>query len=477
MNSFLSKTDIRKLLLVHTIEESFQQKISISDLIERMNISEFILFSTYEELKQDIERYQLDDEIYIQKLNQNIILKKNISFSTKDLKKIYVKNSLGFQIIQDVFDEVYTNTNEYALLFFTSRTKVYNKVNELRDKLAENAIKLSSRFELIGSEKAIRIYMNNLYTYAYGNDDYPFSTILKKQVQLFITNLEKKTGRKLTQTSKIKLLYFVSICQIRIGNKKHIKLSSNTYSSNYSLNKVIKAVYQISFGKKVTENELDLLLQFIGSLDEFMHDFEMEKPDELTNFFLLKFQSYFGEIKDEQLKIRLANDLMKIHYPILMFKCLQTEMDERVKSRFIEENYPELMDFCLYIIEKAFKYKKLYLIKQNEIYLINRYIFLLINVLPINFFSLPIKICIDFTLGGNYNQFIYRNIKTFDFINIEISNQLTDDIDILLCDYTVKDLNEELKVVVWSAPPTAGDWANLGKYIINARKKTIGEEE
>lgn len=76
MNSFLSKTDVRKLLLIHTIEESFQQKVSISDLKEKMGVSEFILLNTYEELKQDILKYQLDEQLQIQKLNQVVQLKK-----------------------------------------------------------------------------------------------------------------------------------------------------------------------------------------------------------------------------------------------------------------------------------------------------------------------------------------------------------------------------------------------------------------
>ena len=55
MSIFLSKADTRKLLLLHIIEESFQQQITISELKKRMEVSEFIVISAYEELKEDIK--------------------------------------------------------------------------------------------------------------------------------------------------------------------------------------------------------------------------------------------------------------------------------------------------------------------------------------------------------------------------------------------------------------------------------------
>ncbi|MGX7418076.1 helix-turn-helix domain-containing protein [Carnobacterium gallinarum] len=475
MHSFLSKTDIRKLLLITTIEENFQQKVSIADIKKRMDVSEFILFSTFEELKQDIESYQLSDDIHIEKSNQTFKLKKNISFSTEVLKNIYVKNSLGFQIIQDVFEETFTNSSEYAKLFYTSRTKVYNKVNQLKATLEELGIKLSSRFKLAGDEVAIRVYMSNLYTYVYGNDYYPFSTNFKKQVLHFVKNVEEKTGIYLTQASKIKLLYFVSICQIRTENKKNIKIKPmmERYSEDKYLNKIIKEAHHLSFNEKINQYDADLLVQFIKGLNEFPLVVEQMEPDLFTKFFITEFQTYFGEIEDESLSEDLTNGLMKIHYPILTFKRMQTELDVLVQARFVEENYPEVLEFCHYLIAKAAKSKKLQLVTQNDIHLLNRYLFLLINLLPTSFFSIPIKVCIDFTLGENYNNFIYRNIQTFDFINIEISNQLTDDIDILLCDYTLNDMRDKLKVIVWSAPPTAGDWAVFGKCIAKARNDKL----
>lgn len=224
MNSFLSKTDVRKLLLIHTIEESFQQKVSISDLKEKMGVSEFILLNTYEELKQDILKYQLDEQLQIQKLNQVVQLKKNSSFSTDTLKNLYVKESLGFQIIQDVFEDMFTNSNDYADLFYTSRTKVYSKVNQLKAKLEKLGIKLSSRFKLVGDEIAIRTYINNLYTSVYGMNDYPFSTTLKEQSMRFIKLIETKMDIYMTQTSTTKLLYFISICRIRIENEQFVKM-------------------------------------------------------------------------------------------------------------------------------------------------------------------------------------------------------------------------------------------------------------
>lgn len=108
MSIFLSKADTRKLLLLHIIEESFQQQITISELKKRMEVSEFIVISAYEELKEDIKNYRLSDQIAIQKFNKILKIKRTMNFSSKSLRSIYIQRSLNFQIIEDIFEEKFS---------------------------------------------------------------------------------------------------------------------------------------------------------------------------------------------------------------------------------------------------------------------------------------------------------------------------------------------------------------------------------
>ncbi|MDT1995933.1 helix-turn-helix domain-containing protein [Carnobacterium divergens] len=132
MSIFLSKADTRKLLLLHIIEESFQQQITISELKKRMEVSEFIVISAYEELKEDIKNYRLSDQIAIQKFNKILKIKRTMNFSSKSLRSIYIQRSLNFQIIEDIFEEKFSNPSDYAERFYISRTKVYTQITGIK---------------------------------------------------------------------------------------------------------------------------------------------------------------------------------------------------------------------------------------------------------------------------------------------------------------------------------------------------------
>ena len=135
MSIFLSKADTRKLLLLHIIEESFQQQITISELKKRMEVSEFIVISAYEELKEDIKNYRLSDQIAIQKFNKILKIKRTMNFSSKSLRSIYIQRSLNFQIIEDIFEEKFSNPSDYAERFYISRTKVYTQITGIKKQL------------------------------------------------------------------------------------------------------------------------------------------------------------------------------------------------------------------------------------------------------------------------------------------------------------------------------------------------------
>lgn len=487
METFLAKSDTRKLQLLHVIEESFQQQISISDLKTKMGVSEFIVISTYEEIKQDIKDFKLGKTLVIQKFNKIIKMKKALNFSSDILKNNYIKRSLGFQIIQDLFDNRFINPSEYANRYYISRTKVYSQVTQLREQFKKFDILFSNSFHLIGDELAIRMYFYNMYSGIYGVHDYPFSSKSKNEIFDFIQQLEIITKTTLSQTSINKLLYFVKVSNYRSEQGKAFKskLLKIPLLNGEEIEAFINKAYHFSFGRQISKSEAQLLGNFIVSLDEFSDYVEAgplalkDQPvDELTTYFINEFKTYFNGQVSTGLEERLQAALKKIHFNVLTFKTLQNEMDTPVEARFFNENYPEALRFCDDFIQTAIKNPKYHLIKMNSVYLYNQYILLLIEVFPPSFFSRPVRICVDFSLGINYNKFIIRNIRSFDFLNIEITSQVTSDesIDIFLGDFMIESLGSEIKSIIWNAPPTVGDWANFGDCIAEIQQAKKDEE-
>ena len=484
MSIFLSKADTRKLLLLHIIEESFQQQITISELKKRMEVSEFIVISAYEELKEDIKNYRLSDQIAIQKFNKILKIKRTMNFSSKSLRSIYIQRSLNFQIIEDIFEEKFSNPSDYAERFYISRTKVYTQITGIKKQLKKYELMLSSQFKILGNELTIRMYFYNLYQSCYGGQKIPFPKKIRSQIDLFLKEIQKRSAIQLSQTSIDKLRFFIGISLQRIQRKKGIKqrMTFTTIIDFKEMNQVVLEAAEKAFSDKMGASEVEILTYFILNLDEFSQFLALEKGklDDLTDYFLTEFEASFENRMNQKLRGQITTYLRRIHYMILNFNYLQNELDQPIQARFVEENYPEVLIFCSSLIRNTPNIKKYQLIKANNIFLFNHYIFLLIDILPPSFFATPIKVCVDFSLGENYNKFITRNIQSFDFINIEVTNRLTSDTDILLCDYTINDSrNEEMQVIVWNAPPTTSDWANFGDCIstLRSEKKQEGKFE
>ena len=65
---------------------------------------------------------------------------------------------------------------------------------------------------------------------------------------------------------------------------------------------------------------------------------------------------------------------------------------------------------------------------------------------------------------------IIKNIKTFEFLNIEIQENLDLKTDLLLTDSLMK--NElTCDCIIWNTPPTTQDWGNLGEFLVKIKKK------
>ena len=99
---FLEKQDIRKIGLFKFLEASYQQRATFSDISENLNISDFILLNTVDELTRDIEANQLTDCFKLEKTEKHIILKKSGKASVQVLAWLYLKKSHSFKILDEI---------------------------------------------------------------------------------------------------------------------------------------------------------------------------------------------------------------------------------------------------------------------------------------------------------------------------------------------------------------------------------------
>lgn len=90
---------------------------------------------------------------------------------------------------------------------------------------------------------------------------------------------------------------------------------------------------------------------------------------------------------------------------------------------------------------------------------------LLINHIPVQLVSEPVKIIIDFSYGAAYNRFIKKNLSLYINLNTEVIEAGKSDFpDVIITNRN--NLYEESvsQVVVWLDPPRAVDWGTLQRF-------------
>ncbi|WP_317943415.1 helix-turn-helix domain-containing protein [Carnobacterium maltaromaticum] len=484
---FLEKQDIRKIGLFKFLEASYQQRATFSDISENLNISDFILLNTVDELTRDIEANQLTDCFKLEKTEKHIILKKSGKASVQVLAWLYLKKSHSFKILDEIYRGTFTNIASYSESNFVSYTSVYNRIQELKKILRSYEIELSSRFKLIGDEMKIRMYFYQVYYERFNRIEFPFEPKKKEVNMLFIQQLEEQLEHSFSEVDKAKLDFFLAV------NLNRIQQGTDLHSSTVERKKInvqlflpiyekiqgflMEQVHLINQNHLISESKF--ILAFLISENMLSLNQKRLEPliknEQLTDFFLEEFSTFFENKVEKNYLNHLKSELMILHFKVLYFEKIGGIFEDAMSSNFIKENYLDAFLFCQQFIKTGGGNKKFKSINKNSDFLFRHYLFLIIEVFPPDFFMKSIKIYIDFSLGKHYNSMVSANVKTFSFLNIEVIDEMNQGADLVLSDYYFADKRKNCDYLVWNVLPTPADWANLGAHLTKIKRNREAE--
>ncbi|WP_413524395.1 helix-turn-helix domain-containing protein [Carnobacterium divergens] len=493
MQKFLEKSDSRKIEVINFLEESYLQQASISTISKNLKISEFILVRTVNELIEDIEKYQLSHYFTLSKTDKVILLKKSGAASINLLLWIYLKQSLSFELLDEIFKGTFENINYYSEKNFVSYTKIYKRLMEIKKILNEHDIRLSSKFKLAGDEMNIRMFFYQFYVPVFNQIEFPFADELKAVSQELITNLEKIEQKSFSEATKTKLSFFIGVMFNRIGTDCYLFNASKIKDKELPREQYHEAIYPtiIDFVKTYTgieqQNfliaEANFIFAFLigetiikeqstekKAIKKILFQTEKREYHLFSNFLMEELSRYLAKDIPDDLKEQFLQQLDFIHFKVFYFERINTEFTKNMNVEYIKENYWDAYHFSIEFLEKISKEKEYRNIALNKEFLFYQYLFIIINTFPPAFFMKPIKICVDFSLGVNYNQMILTNLQTFSYLNIEVSDTLTSETDLLISDYYFNEKLVNCEYLVWNMPPTASDWANVGEALMRIKK-------
>lgn len=480
----LDKESKRKLALFRSIEENDGLSEESEVLMENLELSDFLLKKTVNELNSDFEKLNLKGYFQVRLEGSKVSLKEKGLATSEFLESAYIKESIAFNLLQTIFFQKFISVNDYAMEHYMSYPIVYKELKKLRDKLSQLDIVITKKFQFEGSEWAIRQFFYVLYFKVHKDsfDFYPKNSV--SYSEQLIETIQEMYAIKLSAQSLVKFKHYLCITQYRAGQfnvesqkKDAVILDYNIFDAD-EIQQIQDTPFISNISKEelLTQNETILILLFL-LIEGYISDKsnanlqEIPKVKQLSKHFIEALAEQFNLNKKKIMETNIFEPLNKIHYKSYLLDYFKYYTSKQFNMYYFQQNYGLFFDFCKTFINSCKENRRYKKIWENRVSLFYEYLFVLIDYIPLALIAPPVHIYIDFSLGKFYNEYIKKNIFSFDTLNVVVDSYIGKKTSLILTDYLMDKFQKEIDCIVWLSPPRAVDWANFATKVIEIRQE------
>lgn len=484
LENFLDKDDKRKFEFLRLLEESSELTELNTVIQDRLELSNFLFGKTIEELNLDFDEYELETFFSLKSDTVQTTLLE-VGQATSDLLlELYLKNSLSFSILSAIFQEEFQSTHTFALDHYTSYTSVYTRIQQLKKIFKEFGIEIDKKYRLVGDEANIRYVLTRIFSFVLSTDCSLYEESVKVQGTQIVTSLAM-SGVQLPRNSQTKLRHFLAISSTRQGKEHQLAdPDENKQKVLMKLAAVYHKEWQLIAFLQLDPNLAAELLAYLYTnaalpREKMKHQLLGKRISRLNERFLNTFIAHF-QITDEETTTLLLTELSRLHFELAYFPLNAFYSFERFDVSFFEESYIEYFLFCReYLMDERFIKDEGFL--PYRPYVFYKYLMILVSQVALERVMPKLTICIDFSFGQEYNEFIQKNLSFFVNLNMEIKFVYDEQTDIVITNLNSEYEALSVEKVIWLDPPRPIDWANLGNRILEIRaekrEKVLMESE
>ncbi|MGM0168632.1 hypothetical protein IGI39_004387 [Enterococcus sp. AZ135] len=475
LDSLLAKEEWRKYQLLKRLERSSYFALSKKEIMDHLEISNYVLKSTIEQLIQDLERYGLAREINVFLEEPFVQLEITGTASSETLLEKYVEESIGFTILLGAALGEFKSLNELSEKSLISYPIAYNNFKVLNNYLAKYELKIDKKFRLNGeSEKNVRLFLTELFSRVYKERCQIFVQTKENPVRIKLAEVE---STKLTIHQKIGLQHYLYVSDLRIQQKKYVEEEAYTVLFSEDIKKEMEAPFFTRVPADAREAEVVAFLNYYYSrseeLSEHLKLTESKQIMTWSKNLLTSLIEFFPKLIEcpEKYEYFLKQSHF-LHFQLMEASGASENFQPEINIAYFQQNYPALLEFCRrYVSQLQENEPELYKKKKQVLF---QYLFLILEAFPRNNLVEPISVYVDFSFGHLYNQFITDNLNFFHLVGAKIITDI-ESADILLTDSRDLGNAHNVECVVWLSPPRPLDWANLGQKIIQKRTEKSNE--
>jgi hypothetical protein len=483
LNMFLEGKEREKYLILLYIEERRSVFASVGQICEELGLSKFKVNQYLEELNTDLQVFSKNARIEvfktgeIESLNINRLLVKKIRLK-------YLTNSNIYGLFESVFKKEVT-AGEYANEHFIGRTNSYNYKKQLVKILKENNI-MYKKDQLVGDELAIRNLIFSVYFEFFNGIASPFTEKEDKQINDFIQLVSTYFILFLPNTKKTKLYFYLGVWFQRIKNNHFLK---NEAHGDFFAFKNTEAFIRLSQHIDHTYDELKDCWQFFFLYlycEEILSGSDTNKKQVSFLFSRgeqnsiakniiesISFDDQVSLQEKEEYILKLSEEVNRINMKNNYFYTSLESFSSIQSFHYFEESYPKITRVISTNIKHYMEVNHINEEMMVRIYF--DYMFSFLKIVPIRKIESTINICVDFSFGSSYSDYIISQVTEFHDLNVVIQSNVTIKTDIYLSDFALEGI--KCRQIIWKNPPTSDDWEDFGNTVVQIKQERIEENE
>ncbi|MGX7162407.1 helix-turn-helix domain-containing protein [Enterococcus massiliensis] len=134
-----------------------------------------------------------------------------------------IRKTLSFQLLEEILAEKLHSLQDFSENFYISETTAHRKVTELKKNLARYGLALQrGSYQLIGDEKAVRMYLSIYYWRLFRGKIWPFPQIDRKKVAEAAKAVMAFFGVAFHDMKKRRLEYLIAASLMREAQQHHL---------------------------------------------------------------------------------------------------------------------------------------------------------------------------------------------------------------------------------------------------------------
>lgn len=477
---FFEEDDALYYQILQQLIRHHGQRVSEAQLQDQFSLTPYRLHKAITTINNDLVTISnADNPIYLDEPEKGILRGNQIT--TVALQKvglIYLQRSLVFVVFE--YHYIYAHQSsktDYMKEHFISNATFYHAESRMKKiiKQLDFSHTVVSK-SLTSTEYMTRLHLFQLYYTAYNGIDSPFSD-LDPLITMLIDQLKAVFDISYTPTRLNKLSIFLKLWIIRVTGENPVaaNLLTDIPQSLVDQLQAIRALLAKEYLINVSDDELDYLYTFLMVQDYIAVDVTRFSPDivpaanHLTDLFMKNVAAHHILVDPAQLtQFPLRDKISNIHIQFTTFYIEPTTFVDASQVSFFQESYPLFDEVVSSFIMQLQRNSDFKFTAKDATNLYFSYMFALINAIPTAALVDKVYVCVDFSQGDLYTDYIVSTLQAFNNAHIVIEENISDHTNIYLSDFYSSFITQPQ--IIWQDPPTPTDWGQLADTIIACKK-------